>query len=179
MRILKSQMMRENELSIVGKALVTGIVILLFAGAAIRLGRGEVRYPGSLWIVALGLILFLIAKLSVIFRGKWIKATAETAQVTGITPGSTKPAVAPSKEEILAGVAAQIAAAQSTDAGGARPKFAVASVRPVPMSPLVANGFKCLGVDGLWGHLGGPQVSTAQGRCTGDVVNLPELVYLA
>src|SRR5688572_29589733 len=72
MRILKSQMMRENELSIVGKALVTGIVILLFAGAAIRLGRGEVHHPGSLWIVTLGLILFLIAKLSVLFRGKWI-----------------------------------------------------------------------------------------------------------
>ena len=72
MRILKAQMMRENELSKVGKALVSGIVILLFAGAANHLGRGEVRHPGSLWIVALGLILFLIAKLSVIFRGKWI-----------------------------------------------------------------------------------------------------------
>jgi hypothetical protein len=72
MRILKAQMMRENELSKVGKALVTGIVILLCVGAAIRLGQGEVRHPGSLWIVALGLILFLIAKLSVIFRGKWI-----------------------------------------------------------------------------------------------------------
>ena len=72
MRMLKAQMMRENELSKVGKAFLTGIVILLAVVAAIRLGRGEVRHPGSLWIVALGLILFLIAKLSVIFRGKWI-----------------------------------------------------------------------------------------------------------
>jgi O-antigen/teichoic acid export membrane protein len=72
MWILKAQMMRENELGIVGKALVTGVVILLAFGSAIRLGRGEVSHPGSLWIVALGLVLFLIAKFSVIFRGNWI-----------------------------------------------------------------------------------------------------------
>jgi hypothetical protein len=72
MGILKAQMMRENELSIVGKVPVSLIVVAVSVGAAIRLGRGEVRHPELLWIVALGLILFLVAKLSVILRGKWI-----------------------------------------------------------------------------------------------------------
>jgi uncharacterized protein (TIGR03435 family) len=107
------------------------------------------------------------------------KAAAETTQVAVITPGSTKPGAAPSREEILAGVAAQIAAAQSTDLGAARPKFAAASVRPVPMSPLVVNGLKCLGVDGLWVLVGGAPVSPARGRCIGDVVDLSQLVYSA
>jgi uncharacterized protein (TIGR03435 family) len=115
-----------------------------------------------------------------------VKAAAETTQVATITPGSTKPVVARSREEILRGVAAQIAAAQSTDLGAARPKFAAASVRLVPMSPLVNNGFNCLGVDGLLGQRadvvisripGGP---TAQrGRCVGDVVDPTMLVWLA
>ena len=72
MGIFRAQMMRENELSQVGKVLVSAIVVVASVGAAIRLGRGEVRHPELLWIVALGLILFLIAKLSVILRGKWI-----------------------------------------------------------------------------------------------------------
>jgi uncharacterized protein (TIGR03435 family) len=105
------------------------------------------------------------------------KAAAETTQAAAAIPGSTKPAL--SREEVLTGVAAQIAAAQSTDAGAARPKFAVASVRPVPMSPLVVNGFKCLGIDGLWVVVGGAPVSPAQGRCAGDVVDPSQLVYAA
>jgi hypothetical protein len=72
MGILKAQMMRENQLSIVGKVLVSLVVVAVSVGAAIRLGRGEVRHPELLWIVALGLIVFLVAKLSVILRGKWI-----------------------------------------------------------------------------------------------------------
>ena len=108
-----------------------------------------------------------------------VKAAAETTPVAGITPGSTKHGAAPSREEILRGVAAQIAAAQSTDLGAARPKFAAASVRPVPMSPLVVNGFKCLGVDGLWVIVGGAPVSPARGRCAGDVVDLNQLLYTA
>jgi uncharacterized protein (TIGR03435 family) len=108
-----------------------------------------------------------------------VKPSVETTQIAVITPGSTKPGAALSREEILAGVAAQIAAAQATDAGAVRPKFAVASVRPVPISPLINNGFKCLGVDGLWGILTARQASTPQGRCVGDVVNLGELVYYA
>ena len=72
MGILEAQMMRENELSTVGKVLVTVIVFVISVSAAIRLMRGEVRHPESLWILALGLILFVIAKLSVILRGKWI-----------------------------------------------------------------------------------------------------------
>ena len=72
MGLFKAQIMRENELSNAGKVLVSAIVGVLLVGAAIRLGRGEVRHPESLWIVAVGFILFLIAKLSVIRRGKWI-----------------------------------------------------------------------------------------------------------
>jgi hypothetical protein len=65
-------MMIENELSIVGKVLVSLVVVAVSVGAAIRLGRGDVRHPELLWIVALGFILFLVAKLSVVLRGKWI-----------------------------------------------------------------------------------------------------------
>ena len=109
-----------------------------------------------------------------------VKAAAETTQVAGITPGSTKPGTAPSREEILRGVAAQIAAAQSADVGAARPKFAAASVRPVPVSPLIVDGFRCLGVDGLLGQPPGRQYPTArQGRCTGQAVHLIYPVYHA
>jgi hypothetical protein len=72
MEIFKAQMMRENELSKVGKVLISVIAVVLLGSAAIRLARGEVRYAELIWIVALGLVLFLIGKLSVISRGKWI-----------------------------------------------------------------------------------------------------------
>jgi uncharacterized protein (TIGR03435 family) len=62
------------------------------------------------------------------------KAAAETAQVAVVTPEARKLEFAPSREQILAGVAAQIAAAQSTDAGAAGPiqrvAFEVVSIRP-------------------------------------------------
>src|SRR5204863_1486531 len=51
-------------------------------------------------------------------------ATGEKKQVAAITSESTKPGTAPSREEALAPAAAQIAAAQATDKGPARPKFA-------------------------------------------------------
>jgi len=72
-------------------------------------------------------------------------------------------------------------------APAARPKFAVASVRPVPMNPLVNRTLKCLGADGLLelglGPLGGTprgyQDSEARrGRCSGPAVNLEQLVSL-
>jgi uncharacterized protein (TIGR03435 family) len=91
-----------------------------------------------------------------------------------MTPESRKSEAAPSREEILA---AQIAVAQATDTGAARPKFAAASLRPVPMSPLIVNGLKCLGLDGLWVIVGGQPVSPARGRCVGDVVDPSQLVY--
>jgi uncharacterized protein (TIGR03435 family) len=99
---------------------------------------------------------------------------AEVPQVAAVTPGAAKPGAALSRAEILA---AQIAAAQATDAGAVRAKFAVASVRPVPISPLINNGLICLGVDGLWGVPG--RGSQARGRCVGDVVSLTELVFRA
>jgi uncharacterized protein (TIGR03435 family) len=106
-------------------------------------------------------------------------AATEPPQVAVLTPGSAKPEAAPSREEILRGVAAQIAAAQATDSGATRPKFAAASVRKVGFGVLANNGFKCLGIDGLW------EVERAipgraeppRGRCVGDVVSLPSIVY--
>lgn len=72
MELFNAQIMRENELSKVGKVLASAIAGVVLLGAAVRLGRGEVRHPESLWIVAPGLILFLVAKLSVIRRVRWI-----------------------------------------------------------------------------------------------------------
>ena len=91
------------------------------------------------------------------------RAKAEPPQVAVITPASTRPATAPSREEALARVASQIAAAQATDTGAARPKFAAASVRPVPAGPPdINNGLKCLGVDGT------VSATARRGRCTGQ-----------
>ena len=90
-------------------------------------------------------------------------AAGENTQVAAITSESTKPAPAPSREEALAPAAAQIAAAQATDVGAARPKFAAASVRPVPAGPpVINNGLKCLGVDGT------VSATARRGRCTGQ-----------
>jgi uncharacterized protein (TIGR03435 family) len=92
-----------------------------------------------------------------------VKAAAEPPQVAVITPASTRPATAPSREEALAPAAAQIAAAQATDVGAARPKFAAASVRPVPAGPPeFNNGLQCLGVDGT------VSATARRGRCTGQ-----------
>jgi uncharacterized protein (TIGR03435 family) len=87
---------------------------------------------------------------------------------------------------------AMLEQAQSSLSGSpapaARPKFAAASVRPVPISPLIVNGFKCLGVDGLlWEsreldpRAAPPGVTIVpllarRGRCSGQVVDLAELV---
>ena len=90
-------------------------------------------------------------------------AAGENTQVAAITSESTKPGTAPSREEALAPAAAQIAAAQATDVGAARPKFAAASVRPVPAGPPdINNGLKCLGVDGT------VSATARRGRCTGQ-----------
>jgi uncharacterized protein (TIGR03435 family) len=56
-----------------------------------------------------------------------VKAAAETPQVALTTPESPKPGAAPSRTEILA---AQIAAAQATDAGPTGLKFDAASIKP-------------------------------------------------
>ena len=62
-------------------------------------------------------------------------AAGENPQVAAITSEPAKPGTAPSREKAPARAAAQVAAAQATDAGAARPKFAAASVRPVPAGP--------------------------------------------
>jgi uncharacterized protein (TIGR03435 family) len=122
-----------------------------------------------------------------------VKGEAETTQVPGITPESTKPAVAPPKEGILRGVAAQIAAAQSTDAGAARPRFGAASVRPLPSLLDQAGNrvpgvptrkitlIKCLGVDGqLWvPFYAQDPTPPRRGRCTGQAVPVDMLVVTA
>jgi uncharacterized protein (TIGR03435 family) len=86
---------------------------------------------------------------------------------------------------------AMLEQAQSSLSGSpapaARPKFATASVRPVPLSPRIVNGLKCLGVDGLLWETPdmGVQVlprslqdgGARRGRCSGQVVDLRELVH--
>jgi uncharacterized protein (TIGR03435 family) len=108
------------------------------------------------------------------------------SQVAVLTPGSTKPEAAPSREEILRGVAAQIAAAQATDAGAARPKFAAASVRPIfeaeyidraTNEPGFGGGLRCLGSDGLlWARPGAQDPMARRGRCTATAVDLRSVV---
>ena len=101
------------------------------------------------------------------------RAKAETTQVAVVAPQPRKTEAAPSREEILRGVAAQIAAVQATDAGAARPKFAAASVRPLPVGPpQINNGLKCLGVDGT------VSATARRGRCTGEA-DLAGLVLAA
>jgi uncharacterized protein (TIGR03435 family) len=58
-----------------------------------------------------------------------VKTSAESTRTAALASGSTKPVVPPPGEEIAAGVAAQVAAAQSTDAGAARLQFEVISIR--------------------------------------------------
>ncbi len=101
------------------------------------------------------------------------RAKAETTQVAVMTPASRKTGPEPSREEALARAAAQIAEAQASDAGAARPKFGAASVRPVPAGPPdINNGFKCLGIDGTG------SATARRGRCTGQA-DLEGLVLAA
>jgi uncharacterized protein (TIGR03435 family) len=94
-----------------------------------------------------------------------VNAAAGTPQVAVLTPGSTKPGAAPSREEALARAAAQIAAAQASDAGAARPKFAAASVRPIGRGEGSGN-LTCLGADGqLWKPGGGQNSPARRGAC--------------
>jgi uncharacterized protein (TIGR03435 family) len=146
-------------------------------------GRAGFRFAVAAVLVmsvAIGVYAFRAQRASspnVVVPAVQSSAATEPKQVAAVIPGSTKPVVAPSREEILAGVAAQIAAAQNSDLGAARPKFAAASIRPVEMSPLIVNGFKCLGSDGLWVLAGGISAPPARGRCVGDVVELPTLLF--
>ncbi len=77
-------MMRENELSLFGKVAIVLLVVWMTVGAALNIARGEVRHPVAFFVVLVGFILFLVAKLSVISRKKRIsfgtsKMTENTA----------------------------------------------------------------------------------------------------
>ena len=117
-------------------------------------------------MVAIGVYAFRVQRAStpkVALPAAQSSAARENTQVAAITSEPRKPGTAPSREEALAPAAAQIAAAQATDVGAARPKFAAASVRPVPAGPpVINNGLKCLGVDGT------VSATARRGRCTGQ-----------
>ena len=117
-------------------------------------------------MVAIGVYAFRVQRAStpkVALPAAQSSAPGEKTQIAAITSESTKPGTAPSRKEALAPAAAQIAAAQATDAGGVKPKFAAASVRPVPAGPPeFNNGLQCLGVDGT------VSATARRGRCTGQ-----------
>lgn len=64
--------MKENQLSIVGKGLVIICVVVFAAAAFVNVLQGEATHPGLLVIAIAGLVLFLAAKVSVIGRRHWI-----------------------------------------------------------------------------------------------------------
>jgi uncharacterized protein (TIGR03435 family) len=106
-----------------------------------------------------------------------VKAPTETTQVAAVTPEPRKSGAAPSREEALAGAAAQIAAAQATDGGATRLKFGAASVRrrvEFEDGPGILN---CGGVDG---QVFPTQASPApQGRCAADKHTLDSIIAMA
>jgi len=61
-------MRRCSEFGPIGNAVSWILVALLFAVAIVNITRGEVRQPWAFVIVLLGVVLFLVAKLSVILH---------------------------------------------------------------------------------------------------------------
>jgi hypothetical protein len=61
-------MFRENELSLFGKSAIAILAGWIAVGAFANIFRGEVRHPAAFFIVFVGLVLFLVAKISVISR---------------------------------------------------------------------------------------------------------------
>ena len=64
--------MKENELSRVGKFATVLIIIFAVISAISNIYHGHVKKPVAFWVVLLGLLLFTVAKLSVIRRKKMI-----------------------------------------------------------------------------------------------------------
>jgi len=64
--------MKENELSPFGKALAAIGGLALGVVALVNISIGEVSHPFAFSIVAIGFLLFLMAKLSVVMRRRWI-----------------------------------------------------------------------------------------------------------
>ena len=73
-------MMRESELSLFSKSAIVLLVAFMVFGAAVNIARGEVRHPMAFSLVGLGFLLFLIAKLSVVWCKKWV--SFGTSQMT-------------------------------------------------------------------------------------------------
>jgi hypothetical protein len=65
-------MMRENGPSPVGKLVVTVGILVAMIAALTNILRGEPQNPLAFGITAVGFVLFLIAKLSVVRQRQWI-----------------------------------------------------------------------------------------------------------
>jgi hypothetical protein len=64
--------MKENEFSPFGKAVVVVGIVAAAVAALINIFRGEPQNPFAFGIIGVGFVLFLIAKLSVVTRKQWI-----------------------------------------------------------------------------------------------------------
>jgi hypothetical protein len=71
---------RENELSLFGKSSTVLLIVLAAFAAIVNILRGEVQHPAAFFVVLIGFVLFIAAKLSVVSRGKWI--SFGTSQMT-------------------------------------------------------------------------------------------------
>jgi uncharacterized membrane protein len=63
-------MFRENELSLFGKSVIALLIGWIAVDATVNIARGEVQHPAAFFVVLVGLVLFLVAKISVISRKK-------------------------------------------------------------------------------------------------------------
>jgi len=64
--------MRENEMGPVGKIATAVLLALVAVSALVNIMRGHVPHPLAFIVVLVGFALFLIAKLSVVARKKWV-----------------------------------------------------------------------------------------------------------
>jgi hypothetical protein len=64
--------MRENELGPLGKVGITVLVAAWSLAAVANIVGRRVAHPQAFWIVVAGLLLFLVGKVSVIARGRWM-----------------------------------------------------------------------------------------------------------
>ena len=74
-------MFKENEISIVGKTAVYILFVLAFCSVLFNIYRGYVPAPEFFIVTLVGLILFLIAKFSVISKG--VLVSVGTTRMSG------------------------------------------------------------------------------------------------
>jgi len=73
MSILDGKIMKENDLTPFSKVgLVLLVILPTFASAGINIARGHVPHPAAFGLMIVGFILFIVAKLSVIRRTRWV-----------------------------------------------------------------------------------------------------------